>query len=177
MGKRNPYEHNWNPIYDGDRLYDSFGNLIKEGRGIHLNAEGYRIMASAVPLNIFTTYESGLRLYKDQQCNVEEQYDDRDAQNPFYTMNIDNVRREKTKTIVRYVKNIGRSQVLFAMYSSNEYNMKIEFIGAEGTKGAYVNGLLAPNMVAKITMAINLDRLDSKASFKLHLASREYNEK
>lgn len=165
-----------NPIYDGDALFDEFGNIIKQGRGIHLNKEGYRIWAEAIPLSIFKTYDSGLRMYKDIHCTDEDAYDDSDKQNPFYTINVDNVRRSKTKTIVRYVKNIGKTQVLFAMYASDEYNMTIEFIGSNGEKGAYANGLLAPNMVAKVTMEINLDNKDSKATFNLHLAAREYNQ-
>ena len=165
-----------NPIYDGDALFDEFGNIIKQGRGIHLNKEGYRIWAEAIPLSIFKTYDSGLRMYKDLHCTDEDNYDDSDKQNPFYTISIDNVRRSKTKTVVRYVKNIGKTQVLFAMYASDEYNMSIEFVGSDGEKGAYANGLLAPNMIAKVTMEINLDNKDSKASFNLHLAAREYNQ-
>ena len=157
-----------------DALFDEFGNIIKQGRGIHLNKEGYRIWAEAIPLSIFKTYDSGLRMYKDVQCTVEDEYDDSDKQNPFYTLKVDNVRRSKTKTVVRYVKNIGKTQVLFAIYGSDFYNMKLEFIGANDEKGEYANGLLAPNMVAKITMEINIENKDSKASFNLHLASREY---
>ena len=163
-----------NPELDGDRIVDEFGNIVKEGRGIHCNARGYWVMASAVPLSIFKTYDSGLRMYKDVQCTVEDEYDDSDKQNPFYTLKVDNVRRSKTKTVVRYVKNIGKTQVLFAIYGSDFYNMKLEFIGANDEKGEYANGLLAPNMVAKITMEINIENKDSKASFNLHLASREY---
>ena len=165
-----------NPIYDGDALFDEFGNIIKQGRGIHLNKEGYRIWAEAIPLSIFKTYDSGLRMYKDLQCTDEDIYDDSDKQNPFYTMKVDNVRRSKTKTMVRYVKNIGKTQVLFAIYASNEYNVKVEFVGSNGEKGAYANGLLAPGMIARIIMDIDLDNKDSKASFDLHLASREYNQ-
>ena len=110
----------------GDALFDEFGNIIKQGRGIHLNKEGYRIWAEAIPLSIFKTYDSGLRMYKDLQCTDEDIYDDSDKQNPFYTMKVDNVRRSKTKTMVRYVKNIGKTQVLFAIYASNEYNVKVD---------------------------------------------------
>ena len=160
----------------GDALFDEFGNIIKQGRGIHLNKEGYRIWAEAIPLSIFKTYDSGLRMYKDLQCTDEDIYDDSDKQNPFYTMKVDNVRRGKTKTMVRYVKNIGKTQVLFAIYASNEYNVKVEFVGSNGKKGAYANGLLAPGMIARVIMDIDLDNKDSKASFDLHLAAREYNQ-
>lgn len=165
-----------NPIYDGDRLYDSFGNLIKEGRGIHLNPEGYKIMASAVPLSIFQTYDTGLKMYRDAQCTHEDVYNDSDKLNPFYSIEVDNVRRNKTKTVVRYIKNIGRTQVLFSMYGTDLYNMKLEFIGSNGSRGQFANGLLAPNMVCKVTMEVNLESKDSKARFNLHLASREYSQ-
>ena len=165
-----------NPIYDGDRVYDAFGNLEKEGRGIHLNPEGYKIMASAVPLSIFQTYDTGLKMYRDAQCTFEDNYDDSDKLNSFYTIEVDNVRRSKTKTIIRYVKNIGRTQVLFAMYGTDMYNMTMEFIGTDGSRGQFANGLLAPDMVAKVTIEINLGDEDFKASFNMHLASREYSQ-
>ena len=165
-----------NPIYDGDRLYDDYGNLIKEGRGIHLNPEGYKIMASAVPLSIFQTYDTGLKMYRNVECTYEDSYDDSDKLNPFYQVEIDNIRRNKTKTVVRYVKNIGRTQVIFAMYATDEYNTTIEFIGADGERGQFVNGLLAPGMVAKVTMEFDVLNKDSKATVNLHLASREYSQ-
>ena len=98
-----------------DALFDEFGNIIKQGRGIHLNKEGYRIWAEAIPLSIFKTYDSGLSMYKDLQCTDEDIYDDSDKQNPFYTMKVDNVRRGKTKTMVRYVKNIGKTLFIIAI--------------------------------------------------------------
>ena len=173
---RNLYEHNWNPIYDGDRVYDEFGNLEKEGRGIHLNPEGYAIMASAVPLSIFKTYDTGLKMYQDARCTVEDNYDDSDAINPFYTIDIDNTRRTKTKTVIRYVKNIGRTQVLFAMYATDLQNMTMEFVDSEGNTGEFINGLLAPDMIAKITMNIVVGTESARASFNLHLAGREYSQ-
>ena len=165
-----------NPLYDGDNVYDEWGNLEKQGRGIHLNPEGYGIMASAVPTTIFQTYDTGLKMYQDAQCTVEDEFDDSDAVNPFYTISIDNVRRGKTKPVVRYVKNIGRTQVLFAMYTTDHYNCTIEFIGSDGSTGAFANGLLAPDMIAKVTMNIDVLNKDSKASFNMHLASREYSQ-
>jgi hypothetical protein len=115
-------------------------------------------------------------MYQDAQCTIEDPYDDSDAVNPFYTVSIDNVRRNKTKTVVRYVKNIGRTQVLFAMYTTDHYNCTIEFIGSDGSTGQFANGLLAPEMIAKVTMNIDVGNLDSSATFNMHLASREYSQ-
>ena len=133
-------------------------------------------MASAVPLSIFQTYDTGLKMYRDAQCTFEDNYDDSDKLNSFYTVEVDNVRRSKTKTIIRYVKNIGRTQVLFAMYGTDMYNMTMEFVGTDGSRGQFANGLLAPDMVAKVTIEINLGDEDSKTSFNMHLASREYSQ-
>ena len=157
-------------------MYDEFGNLEKEGRGIHLNPEGYAIMASAVPLAIFQTYDTGLKMYQDAQCTIEDPFDDSDALNKFYTLEIENTRRNKTKTVVRYIKNIGRTQVLFAMYTTDPYNCTIEFIGTDGSTGQFANGLLAPNMIARVVMNIDVGNESSTASFNMHLASREYSQ-
>ena len=165
-----------NPIYDGDRVYDEFGNLEKEGRGIHLNPEGYAIMASAVPLAIFQTYDTGLKMYQDAQCTIEDPFDDSDALNKFYTLEIENTRRNKTKTVVRYIKNIGRTQVLFAMYATDMYNMSLEFVGADGSTGQFANGLLAPDMVVRVVMNVDIGTQDYKATCNMHLASREYSQ-
>ena len=56
------------------------------------------------------------------------------------------------------------------------YNMTMEFIGTDGSRGQFANGLLAPDMVAKVTIEINLGDEDFKASFNMHLASREYSQ-
>lgn len=130
-------------------------------------------MGECIPLNIFKTYESGLKLYLDKDCTIEEKYDDTDKLKPFYTINIDNIRRGKKKTLVRYVKNIGINQTLFALYYSNNYNLNVWFADEEGNKGEYANGVLAPNMVSKVIIEMMVLDEDSKSSLSLHLAGRE----
>ena len=163
-----------NPIYDGDAIYDEFGNLIKQGRGIHPNWEGYRIMGECIPLNIFKTGETGLKLYLDADCTIEEEYNDDDKVNPFYRIDIDGVRRKVTKKIVRYVKNVGNNQNLFVAYSYDNYNIDVKFLDANGRRMDYANGLLPASAVARIEMVFDVYDKDSKASVNLYLASREF---
>ena len=139
-----------------------------------MNPEGYAIMASAVPLAIFQTYDTGLKMYQDARCTIEDPFDDSDALNKFYTLEIENTRRNKTKTVVRYIKNIGRTQVLFAMYATDMYNMSLEFVGSDGSTGQFANGLLAPDMVVRVVMNVDIGTQDYKATCNMHLASREY---
>lgn len=163
-----------NPIYDGDALYDEYGNLIKQGRGIHLNWEGYRIMGECIPLNIFKTGETGLKLYLDKECTVEETYNDDDKVNPFYRIDINGIRRGVPKKLIRYVKNVGTNQQLFAAYSYNNYNIDVKFLDENGRRMDYANGLLPASAVAKIEMRFDVHKEDSKASVNLYLASREF---
>ena len=163
-----------NPIYDGDAIYDEFGNLIKQGRGIHPNWEGYRIMGECIPLNIFKAGETGLKLYLDADCTIEEEYNDDDKVNPFYRIDIDGVRRKVTKKIVRYVKNVSNNQNLFVAYSYDNYNIDVKFLDANGRRMDYANGLLPASAVARIEMVFDVYDKDSKASVNLYLASREF---
>ena len=163
-----------NPIYDGDAIYDDYGNLIKQGRGIHPNWEGYRIMGECIPLNIFKTGETGLKLYLDKECTVEETYNDDDKVNPFYSIDIDGVRRGVPKKLIRYVKNVGTNQQLFAAYSYNNYNIDVKFLDENGRRMDYANGLLPASAVARIEMRFDVHKEDSKASVNLYLASREF---
>ena len=163
-----------NPIYDGDALYDEYGNLIKQGRGIHPNWEGYRIMGEAIPLTIFKTGDTGLKLYLDKNCTIEETYNDEDKVNPFYEVDISGIRRARTKKLIRYVKNVGTGQNMFVAYSYDNYNARVNFIDEKtGERKTYANGLLNAEGVAKIEMLFNVDDKDSTARVNLYLASRE----
>ena len=163
-----------NPKYDGDAIYDEYGNLIKQGRGIHPNWEGYRIMAESIPLNIFKTGETGLKLYLDAACTIEEKFNNDDKVNPFYRIDIDGIRRGVPKKLIRYVKNVGNNQNLFAAYSYNNHNIQVKFLDANGQRLDYANGLLPASAVAKLEMVFNVFDEDSKASLNLYLASREF---
>ena len=162
-----------NPIYDGDAIYDEFGNLIKQGRGIHPNIEGYKIMGEAIPLSLFRTTEEGMKLYVDKDCTIEEKFDDTDKLHPFYTLTVDNIRRGTTKRIVRHVKNIGSSQAMFAVFATNEHSVTVHFIDEKGNKLPYSNGLLAPGMSATVTIEFNVLNEDTYSSVDLHIASRK----
>ena len=163
-----------NPKYDGDAIYDEYGNLIKQGRGIHPNWEGYRIMAESIPLNIFKTGETGLKLYLDAACTIEEKFNNDDKVNPFYRIDIDGIRRGVPKKLIRYVKNVGNNQNLFVAYSYDNYNIDVKFLDANGRRMDYANGLLPASAVARIEMVFDVYDKDSKASVNLYLASREF---
>lgn len=162
---------NLNPILDGDAEFDIYGNIIKQGRGIHCNRAGYRIMAYAIPLSLFQTIDTGLKLYLDSECTREEIYDNSDPLNPYYLVKIDNLRMNTSKRIVRYVKNVGVQQSMFVMYPSDEYNVLVRFVSEDGLL-PYGNGLIQSGKSQKVIIDIlPLDK-DIKASVKLHLAGR-----
>lgn len=162
-----------NPIYDGDAIYDEFGNLIKQGRGIHPSVEGYKIMGECIPLNLFRTSEDGFKLYIDKECTIEEKYNDQDKLRPFYELSVDNIRRGNTKHIVRYLKNIGGTQSLFAVFATNEHSVKVNFLDEYGNKASYLNGLLAPGRSVAVDIEFNILNDDKESSVDLHIASRK----
>ena len=162
-----------NPIYDGDAIYDEFGNLIKQGRGIHPSIEGYKIMGECIPLNLFRTSEDGFKLYIDKDCTVEEKYNDQDKLRPFYELNVGNIRRGNTKHIVRYLKNVGGMQALFAVFATNEHSVKVNFLDEYGNKIPYFNGLLAPGRSVAVDIEFNVLDDDNVSSVDLHIASRK----
>lgn len=161
-----------NPIYDGDAIYDEFGNLIKQGRGIHPSVEGYKIMGECIPLSLFRTSEDGFKLYVDERCTVEEKFNDQDKLRPFYELSVDNIRRGNTKHIVRYLKNVGTSQALFAIFATNEHSVNVSFLDEKGNKMQYFNGLLVPGRSVAVKIEFNVLNDDSKSLVDLHIASR-----
>lgn len=164
-----------NPIYDGDNVYDEMGNLVKYGAGIHLNATGYRIMAEAIPLNLFTTIQSGVKMYMDEKCTIEAEYNTEDKQNPFYEIEIEGMKLTRTKKIIRYIKNIGNTQVLFSIYPNDLHNLDYNFKFKdtdEGTKS--ISGILTPGSSKAIKMELTPLTEDSKSSIELSLVSREF---
>lgn len=164
-----------NPIYDGDNVYDEEGNLVKYGAGIHLNAEGYRIMAEAIPLNFFSTIESGVKMYMDEKCTVEATYNIEDKQNPFYEIQIEGMKLTRTKKIIRYIKNIGNSQVLFSLYPNDIYNLDYKFKLKEDDEGLKtVTGILTPGNSVAVIMELTPLVEDSKSSIELSLVAREF---
>ena len=168
----NPYA--LNPLYDGDTKYDAQGNVISQGAGIHLNIDGYRIMAEAIPLSYFKATSTGIKMYLDSDCTKEENYNNDDALYPFYTIKLDDLKLGRTKTIVRYLKNIGDSQVVFAMYQANGYNINYTFENEEKSTQDYVSGILLPDRKVKVTMNITPLMEDSKTAITLFVAGRQF---
>lgn len=162
-----------NPIYDGDAIYNEYGEVIKAGRGIHPSPEGYKIMGDCIPLNIFKTDTSGMKIYLDKECTIEEKINS-NSSNISYNIEINNIRHGKTKTMVRYLKNIGNNQAIFAMNFANNYNVNMKFVDEENNIiSDYASGLLTPTNVAKIVMQFDIQNEDYKASVDLFLSSRE----
>lgn len=163
-----------NPLYDGDNVYDEEGNLVRYGAGIHPNAAGYRIMAEAIPLNLFQDVNSGLKMYIDEACTTEAIYNDQDKQNPYYSIELDGLTLGRTKRIVRYLKNVGNNQCIFAFYQSSAYNVKFTFSTPNLISENEAYGLLVAGGKVAVYMDITPQYEDSKSSIDLHLASREF---
>lgn len=157
-----------------DNKYDTNGNLVSLGAGIHPNPDGYRIMSEAIPLNYFKTTISGIKMYLDSDCSQEESYDDTDALYPFYTLKIEDLKLGRTKTIIRYLKNVGDAQVLFAMYQQNGYNIEYKFEDEKNGSQDYIAGVLAPERSVKVIMNITPLFEDSKTSVDLYLSGRQF---
>ena len=159
-----------------DNKYDGNGNLVSLGAGIHPNAEGYRIMAEAIPLSYFRTTLTGVKMYLDSDCTQEEKFDDTDALYQFYTISLEDLKLGRKKTIVRYLKNVGDSQILFAMYQQNGYNIEYTFEDDDkGTKD-YISGILLPAKSVKVTMNITPLMEDSKSTITLYIAGRQFSQ-
>ena len=164
-----------NPIYDGDNIYDEMGHLVQYGAGIHLNKPGYKIMAEAIPLNLFNDYTTGLKLYLDKDCTMEAEYNIDDKQNPYYRIAIEAMQLTRTKKIVRYIKNVGIGQTLFALYPTKIYNLKYSFKTEDMEKGedtAY--GILSPGKSIAVIIELTPQTEDSKSEFELSLVGREF---
>lgn len=169
---KNPYA--LNPLYDGDSKWDNNGNIITQGAGIHLNAQGYRIMAETIPLHYFKTTLTGIKMYLDADCTQEEKYNKEDSLYPFYEVSFNDLQLGRKKTIIRYLKNIGDSHIVFSMYQQNGYNIEYKFENEENSSKEYVSGVLLPDKTIKVIMTITPLKNDSKASITLYIAGRQF---
>ena len=164
-----------NPIYDGDNIYDEMGNLVQYGAGIHLNRAGYKIMAEAIPLNLFNDFTTGLKMYIDKECTIEAEYNIDDKQNPYYKITVEAMQLTRTKKIIRYIKNVGIGQTLFAMYPTKTHNLKYTFQTDDmETPDETAYGILTPGKSVGIIMELTPQVEDSKAEFELSLVGREF---
>lgn len=166
-------EYKLNPLYDGDNVYDENGNQIRSGLGVHPNPAGYRVMGYAVPLTLFATADSGMKLYRDAECTIPETYDTTEASRPFYKVNINNVRRGKEKLVTRYIKNVGVVPTLYYMYITNAHNMKYYFLDSQGNRKETITGIANPNIIRPLKLVIEAEFDDFDSDFELHIISRD----
>lgn len=166
-------EYKLNPLYDGDNVYDENGNQIRSGLGVHPNPAGYRVMGYAVPLTLFATADSGMKLYRDAECTIPETYDTTEASRPFYKVNINNVRRGKEKLVTRYIKNVGVVPTLYYMYITNAHNMKYYFLDSQGNRKETITGIANPNIIRPLKLVIESEFDDFDSDFELHIISRD----
>lgn len=141
--------------------------------GVHPNINGYRIMGYAIPLNLFKTADTGFKVYTDSQCTREENYNDKEASNPYYEMSVKNIRRGTPKEIIRYVKNVGISPCLYYIYLEDVYNMNYYFIDENGNKTNVLYGLQNPNLIKKIKLVVESQFDDYISDFKLRIVTRD----
>lgn len=167
----NPYK--LNPLFDGDNIFDENGVQIKSGLGVHMNAEGYRVMGYAIPLTLFKTADSGLKIYRDAECTQEEYFNTTEASNPYYEITVTNVRRGTPKNIIKYLKNIGTAQTLYYVYVTDAYNMNYYFIDDNGNHTQTLTGIQSPSMSKQLNLVIESEFDDYISDFKIHIVSRD----
>ena len=93
-----------------------------------------------------------------------------------FDITLEDLKLGRKKTIVRYLKNVGDSQILFAMYQQNGYNIEYTFEDDEkGTKD-YISGILLPAKSVKVTMNITPLMEDSKSTITLYIAGRQFSQ-
>lgn len=162
-----------NPLFDGDNVYDENGNQIRSGLGVHMNPDGYRVMGYAIPLTLFKTADSGFKLYRDSGCLIEEYYNTEEASNPYYEIEIANVRRGTPKTILKYIKNIGTVPTLYYIYITDTHNLTYYFIDDNGNKTLTLSGLQGSGVSKPLTLVIESEFDDYISDFKIHMVTRD----
>ena len=161
-----------NPMMDGDAIYDEYGQLVKQGRGIHPSVDGYRVMAYAIPLSLFSSIPVGLKLYLDEDCTLEAPIDDTDPLNPYYTLSLTNLRLNKPKTIVYYIKTVGSAQTMYALFTEKSDSINIVYYDANDQEVQYASGTLSAEKATKVTMDISLTEAHN-VELRLILLGRE----
>lgn len=162
-----------NPLYDGDNVYDENGNMLRSGLGVHMNPEGYRVMGYAIPLALFKTADSGMKLYRDAACTREETYNTEEASHPYYEIDVNNVRRGVEKKVVRYIKNIGVNTTLYYIYLTTTHNIKYYFLDSQGNKKEFLTGVCNPGLSKQLTLVVESGFDDFTSTFELHILTRD----
>jgi lysophospholipase L1-like esterase len=172
--EESPVTGNMNPIYDGDSVFDEFGNLVRRGYGIHPNVQGYKLMAEAVPLGIFNALKTGIKVYIDEDCTVEENTDNSDIYHTQYNITFSNIDRGRTKIITRYIKNVGNMPMMYTLYNTSESGVDMTFSLDGVNYTEFVNGLLNNETVNTIYVKIVVPRTGVIPSVQSALSTRSY---
>ena len=107
-----------------------------------------------------------------RQC---AEYNIDDKQNPYYKITVEAMQLTRTKKIIRYIKNVGIGQTLFAMYPTKTHNLKYTFQTDDmETPDETAYGILTPGKSVGIIMELTPQVEDSKAEFELSLVGREF---
>ncbi|MEG2018064.1 MAG: GDSL-type esterase/lipase family protein [Clostridium sp.] len=161
-----------NPLYDGDTQYDEFGNAIVRGNGIHPSVEGYKLMGEAVPLTIFKSSTQGIKIFVNEACTIEENFETSSEKGKVYKLDIKNILRGKTKTTTRYIKNIGIEDVIYAVYPVKLNDMSANFSVNEGEFSNLANGFLVAKGVQRVDIAIEISKTSQSPELYLGVAGR-----
>jgi len=163
---------NLNPLYDGDSVFDAYGNLIRRGQGVHPSVVGYKLMAEAFPLAIFKSLSAGVKMYLDEACTIEEDSETLADLSVIYSMEFKNVNRGRTKQTIRYLKNVGSYPVVFSINPTKEDGLDIKFSKVGQGWGEQINGQLYPNGVMQINMEVIIPKFGVVPKVQLNLAVR-----
>ena len=163
---------NLNPLYDGDSRFDEYSNLIRRGSGVHPDDVGYKLMAEAIPLSIFKSLKSGVTLYIDPECTIEESLFGTDTLNKTYFIEFKNVNRGRQKSTTRYIKNIGTQPLIYSLYPKQEDGLDIKFsIDNKGFED-HINNKIDAGGINKIEILVDVPRFGDDPVVLLGLATR-----
>lgn len=168
---------NMNPLYDGDSTFDQYGNLLRRGQGVHPSDVGYKLMAEAIPLSLFKSLASGIALYQDEACTIEESSTVSADTTKSYNISLKNMNRGKTKTTSRYLKNTGTSTVIYSLISTKEIGLDIKFSKDGILYTDRLEGTLSPNSTAQLFMKINVPQFGDIPNLALNIATRSFKTK
>jgi len=168
------YPGNFNPLYDGDSVFDQYGNLVRRGGGVHPSDLGYKIMAEATPLGIFKSLSADVKLYLDEACTTLENSNTTADLLTSYTLNIKNLNRGRIKDTIRYLKNTGSYGIIYTLYSTSEDGLELKLSNDGKTFGDSINGMLAPGGISKIDMKITVPQFGDVPKLGLNLAVRVF---
>jgi lysophospholipase L1-like esterase len=172
--EESPVTGSLNPLYDGDSVFDVYGNLVRRGYGIHPNIAGLKLMAEAIPLSIFSALKTGVKLYIDEECTVEENTENSDIYHNQYNIAFSNLDRGRTKVIIRYIKNVGNSPMLYTLYNTSESGIDMTFSTDGVNYSEIANGLLNNETINKIYIKVVVPRTGILPTVQSALSARSY---